>query len=65
MAINNPPVVNPYGFVECTKTTISTTPLLVAEFTLPSGTYTEFNAVIGTALSTTTATLTIKNMDNN
>jgi hypothetical protein len=50
-----------YAFVNVDRTTTGTTPLLVAEFTLPAGTYTEFNAVIGTALGTTIATLEIKN----
>jgi hypothetical protein len=50
-----------YGFVEVARTVTGTTPLLVAEFTLPAGIYTEFSAVIGSAISTTIATLTIKN----
>ena len=53
--------VTPYAFIEVSREVTGTTALLVAEFTLPAGTYTEFNAVIGTALSTTIATLEIKN----
>lgn len=54
---------NPYGFIEVARETTGTAPLLVTEFTLPARTYTAFTAVIGTALSTTIATLDIKKQD--
>lgn len=52
-----------YQFIEITKQITGIQPLLVTEFVLPAGTYTQFNAVLGTGNLSTTAILQIRTMD--
>lgn len=52
-----------YQFIEITKQITGILPLLVTEFVLPAGTYSQFNAVLGTGNLSTTAILQIRTMD--
>lgn len=56
-------VSNVFSYIPVRDSVTGITPLLISRFTLPAGTYTEFKAVIGSALSTTIASLEIKKSD--